>query len=474
MAQVSLDILIKAIDHASGPLNGIGGHIEQNAARYRKSGAIMTGVGAAITGTLLAMTTRAAAAGDEIAKAADKTGASTEALSKLRWAGEQSGVSFGQLEMAVGRMQREVAQSPEKFERLGIAVRDANGQTKDADVLMGEVADRLQGIADPAQRAQVAYELFGRAGMDLLPMLKNGSAGLAAMGEEAERLGLVFSEDAARASEAFNDSLNKLKQSGLGLAQTVMVSLAPIITDLADRVAEAVGRFNQFAEEHPTLARAAVLGAGALGALLAVLGPIVYILPTMAAGIKTIVAWKTAWAAATTGTLVPSLTTLKGSLKGVLGVAAPLKGSLKGALQGGGGLGPALGWLGGAVKTAGQGVAGYLAAGEAVETGTAGGFRGRMGSEFGLSALIGGVPGLAASSVGALLGVLGARRRLGEDQAAPWGMSGTAGAAWSHLKERVGLTQITVQGNIYGDEHLRRTAQEEISGAVRQARAGAW
>jgi hypothetical protein len=43
-----------------------------------------------------------------------------------------------------------------------------------------------------------------------VPFLNQGREGIAALMEEAKSLGLVMSEDAARASEAFNDNLTRL------------------------------------------------------------------------------------------------------------------------------------------------------------------------------------------------------------------------------------------------------------------------
>lgn len=77
----------------------------------RKIGLAMTGFGVAVGGTLFKAVNEWAAYGDEIGKAAKRTGVSTEAMSVLGHAADQTGASMSDIEKAVKKMARTIKDS---------------------------------------------------------------------------------------------------------------------------------------------------------------------------------------------------------------------------------------------------------------------------------------------------------------------------------------------------------------------------
>ena len=84
------------------------------------------------------------------------------------------------------------------------------------------------------EKAEALQRIYGESGSALLPVLKNGSAGLKAMRQEARDLGLVMSNEATVASERFQDSLTKVRGVLKGLRNQIGVALLPIMTSLID------------------------------------------------------------------------------------------------------------------------------------------------------------------------------------------------------------------------------------------------
>lgn len=314
---LNISVLISLTDRISAPLKGIGGHIEANAAKYRQAGAIMTAAGGAIVGTLLTATNRAAAMGDEISKASDKTGIAAQDLGGLRHAADLANVGFGELEMALARMSRVAVDTPQHFEALGIATRDATGRVKDGKELFLEAAEALAQIESPTERAAAAMNIFGRSGANLLPLLKDGRTAIEEQMEAAGKLGLNYEELAQQAAD-YQDAKTRLSGALSGVAMTIGGHLMPILTELAERVAAAIGRWNEWAAAHPTLSRGLILVVGGAGLLLTVLGPIVMLLPSLVAGIKILAGWKAAWATVTTAKLIPALLAKAGTLTGAV------------------------------------------------------------------------------------------------------------------------------------------------------------
>lgn len=284
--ELNFRILISAVDQGARKL--IGGtqtDLAKLGGQMKKAGAAMTMVGGAIVGSLMAATAATAQYGDELAKASAKTGVATESLGRLRWAAEQSNVSFGTLEAALFRMQRGAAEAAagtgtakQAFDALGISVTDATGKTKDAEQLMIEVAQALSQVDDAGQRAALTFLIFGRQGMELLPLLMSGEEGIRKLGEEAEKMGLAMSGEAAAASEAFNDQLNELKTALGGLWRVIGTNLIPIITDLAEWLTDVANRMSAWAERNPWLSSTLTKIALAIGGILAVAGPMLLLL----------------------------------------------------------------------------------------------------------------------------------------------------------------------------------------------------
>lgn len=254
----------------------------------RTAGVAMTAAGAAITGFAATSVFSYAQAGDEIQKMALKTGFSTEKLSELRHAAEQGGASFEAIGKASKRLAttiHEAGQGTETYTDalgfLGLKYEDLAGLSAEEQFMKVSLA--LADVSDASTRAAIAQEIFGRSGVDLLPMLANGSAGLQQMAAEAHRLGIVFDQEGANSAAAFNDALDFLKKSMVGLMYVVAESLVPVLTDLARWVGDAIIGFRAWADEHPLLASAAVKVGVAIGGIMTVLGPLLIMLPGLVA-----------------------------------------------------------------------------------------------------------------------------------------------------------------------------------------------
>jgi hypothetical protein len=182
----------------------------------------------------------------ELADASARLGVSVEALQEFRYAAGLVGVEAGQMDAALQRLNKglaEVAAGKNEdlaglFKALGISVRDSNGQIRGAADLMPQLADAFARNENPALRTRMAMELFGKAGAALIPVLAQGSASLEATREEARRLGIVMGEDAVGSGDELGDSLDKLRLSATGLANALGAQLAPIIAPLIQGLTE--------------------------------------------------------------------------------------------------------------------------------------------------------------------------------------------------------------------------------------------
>jgi len=193
---------------------------------------------------------------DEVAKLSKATGLSTEALSGFRYAAEIGGSSaegfskgLRTLIMRMGDVQEGLATSKRAFNQLGVDVLDSTGALRPAEQVMLDVADAMSGMTNDTEKAALAQEIFGRSGLELVPMLSQGSGAIKLLQERAETLGLTFSEVEGQQAEDFNDSLTNLKGATMGLAQAIGSILIPHLTKMFTHMAAGIIYTQQFMAE---------------------------------------------------------------------------------------------------------------------------------------------------------------------------------------------------------------------------------
>jgi hypothetical protein len=176
---------------------------------------------------------------DETRDLSIRLGVSTEAISTLRYAAEQTGTDMDVLAKGMKILAKNAADAinptssqAKVFNALGISVTDAAGNLKQLDTLIPEIATKFAGMADGTTKAALAQALFGKSGLELTEFLNQGGQGLDDFRAKAERLGIVISQDTADAADKFNDDLNDLKSATGGLALQVAQALLPELDKL--------------------------------------------------------------------------------------------------------------------------------------------------------------------------------------------------------------------------------------------------
>jgi hypothetical protein len=114
------------------------------------------------------------------------------------------------------------------LDQIGLSAQDlVNMGPADA---MAAIADKMQMIENPAERAAIAAALFSRSGIGMVNMLGKGSEALQQLRDDARKTGYVLSEDAARGAEAFADAQLDAQLVIKGLKNTIGAELMPVVT----------------------------------------------------------------------------------------------------------------------------------------------------------------------------------------------------------------------------------------------------
>ena len=141
-------------------------------------------------------------AADAMNDLSQKVGIGIRDLATWKLAAEQSGTSLESVARGIKGLSGYMVEHSAKLRAAGITASDANGA-------MVQLADLFAAMPDGVQKTTLSVQLFGKAGMDMIPMLNMGSKGLAEAQEKAAAYGKKLAELAPQADE-FNDMMSEL------------------------------------------------------------------------------------------------------------------------------------------------------------------------------------------------------------------------------------------------------------------------
>lgn len=229
MVRKNLDLVIRARDEASKKI----GLFSKNLGGLKKRLiGMFAGIGlvAGVYGLVRLVKSNLKAI-DSIGKMSSELQISTEALIGFEHASKIAGSSITDVHKGLQIMTRRLGEAKEGY---GEGLRGLKAMNVSAEEMMAlgtekaflRIADAVAKSKTATEKANIAYQMFGRGGVQMINMLNMGSEGLREMREETVRLGISFSRlDAAKVEEA-NDAMERAKEVFLGIGQTLTIELA--------------------------------------------------------------------------------------------------------------------------------------------------------------------------------------------------------------------------------------------------------
>lgn len=194
---------------------------------------------------LVGIITDSAAAGDEIDKMSQKIGISAESYQEWDYVLERSGASIDGLQGGMKKLSTVITDAAngsdsanKKLAALGLTVDDLNGKSQDEQLSI--VIGKLQEMESGSERTAAASKLLGSSATDLAAVLNMTAEETEALKQEAHDYGMVMSDDAVKASAAFEDSLTKAKGSINGLKYSIAEQFLPDVTNAVQMFADVV------------------------------------------------------------------------------------------------------------------------------------------------------------------------------------------------------------------------------------------
>lgn len=259
-----LKALLVAVDKVTRPLAGINGAIKRTQHTLKalgKEGSNLVGsiglpVSAAFAAAGFGMfraTNMALEYADSIQNAAETTGVAVDVLQQLHGVFGLAGVGAEDANTALEKLNKGMAEAAagkdksfaKLFKYMGIDLRKSKGEIISIEEALPMIADKFEKVKNPAVRARMAVELFGKAGQKMIPTLAKGSGGLLSSMKEMVRLGAVVSKGILQKKEGsdemeyvgaiqhldeLGDQLGVLKQQGKAQITELFGSVAPSLT----------------------------------------------------------------------------------------------------------------------------------------------------------------------------------------------------------------------------------------------------
>jgi len=167
---------------------------------------------------------------DALNDMSQKTGVAIETLSQFSTAAQKSGTSLEAVGKGIKNLSMQMVQasagnkdSIKIFKALDIEVTNIDGSLRSASDIMMEVADVFGSLEDGATKSAIATKLFGKAGVEMIPMLNEGRQAISDMQ-------VVIDAQFAKAADKFND---KLVDMGNGM-KSIFVTIGPSLFKFFD------------------------------------------------------------------------------------------------------------------------------------------------------------------------------------------------------------------------------------------------
>ena len=239
---------------AAGQLDDFGSKAERTGFRIGSLSKAVLVAGTAIAGSAIAsqikdMAMRGLEYASALGETAQQLGVSARELQEYRYAASQTGIEASEMDTALARLTKtagEAAQGGkaqgEAFARLGINIRDANGNVRSAGELIPEIAEKMKGLGSDAERAATLTDLLGRSGQKMAPLLAEGAAGVNKLRDAAHRMGIVLTEKQLQDADKTAGKLDDLKQILEARIASTVADNAQVILDLAEALTTFVNK----------------------------------------------------------------------------------------------------------------------------------------------------------------------------------------------------------------------------------------
>jgi hypothetical protein len=236
---------VSAVNRARTSMTGLGSAVQNATAPGMFSG-LTSGLQGLLggVGIMAALSTAARGfysameAGGALVDLSGQTGIAVDKLMELQMAFDQAGMSASDVQPVVAKLQKTISEAAtgnvdaaNKFKQMGLAIQDLQGLS--ADQQLAAVGDAIGKIENPAQRAAMSMEIFGKSGAKLLSVFSAG--GLEDVQENLGNQAALMAENAGlfdRATDVLGTAGSKIQGLFVGMASAIVPQIIEVVDSL--------------------------------------------------------------------------------------------------------------------------------------------------------------------------------------------------------------------------------------------------
>lgn len=195
-----------------------------------------------------------AEAGDKIDKQSQVLGMSRKAYQEWDYILGQNGASIESMSTSMKTLNNLILSGAEGSKESADALAQLGIHLDEIDNLSQEgqfetVVRAFQNMPQGANKSALAVKIFGKQGMQLLPLLNQSATSIDELRAKAEELGLIMSDDAVDASVAYGDSLDDLKRTFNGFKYAIGSKILPFLTKGIQGITNYAGKLRKAYDE---------------------------------------------------------------------------------------------------------------------------------------------------------------------------------------------------------------------------------
>lgn len=231
---------------------------------------------AAVTAAIGALTVKSGAWADDMNTMSKQTGLGTKELQKYSAAADLVDVSVESIAKTHTILKKNMLSAQDGgaaakvFEKLGIAVTDANGNLRDADEVWQDAIKSLGSMENETERDALAMKLMGKSANELNPLIEDGGKAYEDFAKTLEKYDLDFiDQETLDQANEFNDSLDTIKSVGMIAFQQLGTQLAAYLAPAMEKVVDIVGKMAKWFSELSPETQVLIAGVAAVVAVIA-------------------------------------------------------------------------------------------------------------------------------------------------------------------------------------------------------------
>jgi hypothetical protein len=229
----------RARARVSGAYSNFTGEVGKSVRTLRTASLAAIGVG----GSMVALTSKVATTGDEVAKTSRAIGFNAQSFQKYQFAAERVGVAQGTFNQSLTAFGKRLGELKTRgsgalatqLKEMNPALYETLKATESTEAAFEIYIQAMRESTDASERNAMASAAFSRAGLKMGLIAQTSSEEIQRLKERAEELGYVLGDKDLAAAEKFTDEMTNMQTAMGGVGKLVGAELMPVMSKFFNR-----------------------------------------------------------------------------------------------------------------------------------------------------------------------------------------------------------------------------------------------